>query len=181
MKAFYFLLPLLMINACKTQTETVTTTTTEKKATMGQLNQRETGCPEAGTCSVKVHKNTNLVIKEDGTGAVYPEMVAGDNMVVEYTYLKKGPEGTADGDYSETIHFEIPTAVDNLTKVNTSLSDTKLLYGKHCYCKGEAGYYPITQGELAVTKNNKTLSFNLNFEVGKTSQVVSNISEVVKL
>lgn len=179
MKAFYFLLPLLMINACKTQTETVTKA--EKTATMGQLNQRDTGCPEAGDCSVKVYKNMTLVIKEDGTGAVYPEMVAGDNMVVEYTYLKKGPEGTADGDYSETIHFEIPAAVDNLTKVNTSLSDTKLLYGKHCYCKGEAGYYPITNGELSVAKNKNTLSFNLNFEVGKTSQVVSNISEVVKL
>lgn len=179
MKAFYFLIPLLMINACKTQTGTVTST--EKTATMGQLNERVTGCPDEGDCTVKIHKNMNLIIKEDGTGAIYPEMVAGKNTVVEYTYLKEGPEGTADGNYSETIHFEIPASVESLSKVNASLGDVKLLYGKHCFCKGEAGYYPISNGELSVSTNNKTLAFNLNFKVEKTSQVISNISETVKL
>ena len=176
MKAFYFLLPLLMINACKTQTGTGTTT----ENTMEQISEKATGCPEAGNCNVQVHENMNLVVKEDGTGATYPEMVAGSNTVVVYTYLKKGPENTVDGDYSETIHFEIPKAMKNINKVNASLSDVKLLYGKHCYCKGEAGYYPITNGELSVSINNQTLAFNLNFEVGKTSQVISNISETVK-
>lgn len=148
---------------------------------MGQLNERVSGCPDEGDCTVKIHKNMNLIIKEDGTGAIYPEMVAGKNTVVEYTYLKEGPEGTADGNYSETIHFEIPASVESLSKVNASLGDVKLLYGKHCFCKGEAGYYPISNGELSVSANNKTLAFNLNFKVEKTSQVISNISEKVKL
>ena len=91
-------------------------------------------------------------------------MVAGNNTVVEYTYLKEGPEGTADSNYSETIHFEIPASVESLSKVNASLGDVKLLYGKHCFCKGEAGYYPISNGELSVSANNKTLAFNLNFK-----------------
>jgi hypothetical protein len=56
-----------------------------------------------------------------------------------------------------------------------------MLYGKHCFCKGEAGYYPISNGELSVSTNDKTLTFNLNFKVEKTSQVISNISETVKL
>lgn len=148
---------------------------------MGQLNERVSGCPDEGDCTVKIHKNMNLIIKEDGTGAIYPEMVAGKNTVVEYTYLKEGPEGTADSNYSETIHFEIPASVESLSKVNASLGDVKLLYGKHCFCKGEAGYYPISNGELSVSANNKTLAFNLNFKVEKTSQVISNISEKVKL
>ncbi|MEM0518099.1 hypothetical protein [Aequorivita flava] len=178
MKALYFLIPLFMVNACKTQTGTVISS---ENTNMEQVENTSSGCPEVGNCSVVLHKNKSLVVKEDGTGALYPEMTAGDNMVVEYTYLKEGPEGTADGNYSETIHFEIPNNVKKISKVNASLSDVKLLYGKHCFCKGEAGYYPITNGELSISSNNETLTFNLNFEVGKTSQVVSNISETVKL
>lgn len=179
MKAVLFLIPLFMVNACKTQTGTVVSS--EKNNTMEQVNKRDTGCPEAGTCSVTVHKKKNLVIKEDGTGATYPEMADGDNIVISYTYLKKGPEGTVDGDYSETIHFEMPTGVNALNKENAALSDVKLLYGKHCYCKGEAGYYPLTDGKLTVKRSNETIAFDLKFNVGKTSQVISHISEIVKL
>lgn len=179
MKAFYFLIPIFMVNACKTQTETVTTTT--ETNTMEQVENNDTGCPEEGTCNVVLHKNKSLTIKEDGTGAVYPEIVDGQNLVVVYTYLKEGPEGTADGNYSETIHFEIPTAAENISKENAALSDVKLLYGKHCFCKGEAGYYSISDGKLSVEKNSKSLMFDLKFNVGKTSQVVSRITETVKL
>ena len=56
-----------------------------------------------------------------------------------------------------------------------------MLYGKHCFCKGEAGYYPLTDGNLVVNRNSETITFNLQFNVGKTSQVVSHIVETVKL
>lgn len=178
MKALYFLIPLFMVNACKTQTETVISS---ENTNMSQLENNVAGCPEEGTCTVVLHKNKSFVIKEDGTGAMYPEMMASENMVVEYTYLKKGPEGTADGSYSETIHFEIPAATNSLSKENTSLSDVKLLYGKHCFCKGEAGYYPITDGKLVVKKSDQSVAFDLKFKIGRTSQVVSHIKETVKL
>ncbi|MCG2419471.1 hypothetical protein K8089_10595 [Aequorivita sp. F47161] len=178
MKALYFLIPLFMVNACKTQTGNVISS---ENTNMEQVENSNSGCPEVGNCIVVLHKNKNLVVKEDGTGAMYPEMTAGKNIVVEYTYLKEGPEGTADGNYSETIHFEIPAATTNLRKENATLSDVNLLYGKHCFCKGEAGYYPITDGNLSVEKNNETITFDLKFKVGKTSQVVSHIVETVKL
>ncbi len=178
MKSLLFLIPLFVLSGCKTQTETVVTTA---NTTMDKLENSITGCPEEGNCTVVLHKKTNLVIKEDGTGAMYPEMVAGDNMVVEYTYSKKGPEGTVDGNYSETIHFEIPATSNNLSKENTSLTDVSLLYGKHCFCKGEAGYYPITNGKLMLEKNEKAIVFDLSFNNGKTTQVISHITETVKL
>ncbi|CAM3310968.1 hypothetical protein [Aequorivita lipolytica] len=178
MKALYFLIPLFFVNACKTQTGTVISSENTK---MEQVENKVTGCPEEGTCSVMVHKNKRLVIKEDGTGATYPEMAAGENMVVVYTYSKEGPEGTVDGDYSETIHFEIPTATTTLRKVDASLTDVNLLYGKHCFCKGEAGYYPVTNGKLLVEKSSQGITFDLKFKVEKTSQVVTHISEMVKM
>lgn len=167
-----------MANACKTQTGTVISS---ENTNMEQIANSSTGCPEVGNCSVVLHKNKSLAVKVDGTGAMYPEMTASENMVVEYTYFKEGPEGTADGNYSETIHFEIPATTTTMHKENATLSDVKLLYGKHCFCKGEAGYYPITNGNLMVKKNNETLTFDLKFKVGKTSQVVSHIVETVKL
>lgn len=178
MKALIFLIPLFVVNACKTQTGTVISSENTK---MEQVENKVTGCPEEGACTVAVHKNKNLVIKEDGTGALYPEMVAGENMVVVYTYSKEGPEGTVDGNYSETIHFEIPATVENLSKENASLGDVKLLYGKQCFCRGEAGFYPITNGKLLVEITNQAVVFDLKFKVEKTSQVVSHISETVKL
>lgn len=167
-----------MFNACKTQTGTVISS---ENTSMEQVENKVTGCPEEGTCSVVVNKNKHLVIKEDGTGAVYPEMVAGENMVVVYTYSKEGPEGTADGNYSETIHFEIPAGVENLSKEGAMLSEVNLLYGKQCFCRGEAGFYPINTGKLMVEKTNEALVFDLKFTVGKTSQVISHITETVKL
>ena len=178
MKALYLLIPLFMANACKTQTGNVISS---ENTTMEQMENKTTGCPEEGTCSVVIHKNKSLSIEKDEFGALYPQLVDGTNTVVEYTYLKEGPEGTADGNYSETIHFEIPAATTTLTKENASLQDVKLLYGKHCFCRGEAGYYTISNGKLLVEKSTQGIKFDLKFKVEKTSQVVTHISEVVKL
>lgn len=178
MKALYFLIPIFMFQACKTQTDSVTSS---ENTSMQQMENKPNGCPEEGTCTVVVHKNKTLTIQKDGTGALYPQIIDGANTVVEYTYLKKGPEGTADGNYSETIHFEIPAGTDNLSKENATLSDVNLLYGKHCFCRGEAGYYPVTNGKLLIEKSNQGIIFDLKFKIEKTSQVVTHISEMVKI
>lgn len=167
-----------MINACKTQTGTVISS---ENTSMEQIENKTSECPDEGTCKVVVHKNKKLILKEDTIGALYPELEDGSSTVVEYTYLKEGPEGTADGNYSETIHFEIPSGTNNLSKENVALSDVNLLYGKHCFCRGEAGYYPITDGKLLLEKTDEGIMFDLKFNVGKTSQVITHITERVKL
>ena len=107
MKALYFLIPLLMANACKTPQSNGTAVSSDIKS-IEQAESSIDGCPEAGTCTVKVHKNKKLNVKQDGIGASYPEIVDGNNIVIEYTYLKKGPAGTADGDYSEPYILKFP-------------------------------------------------------------------------
>lgn len=167
-----------MVNACQTQTGTVISS---ENTTIKQMDTKPTACPEEGACSVVVHKNKTLKIQKDDTGALYPQLLDGANTVVEYTYLKEGPAGTADGNYSETIQFEIPANTESLNKENASLSDVKLLYGKQCFCRGEAGYYPITDGKLLVEKSGQGVIFDLKFKVNETSQVVTHIAEAVKL
>lgn len=168
-----------MVNACKTQTNTVTSS--DKSSSMEHVETKNSECPDGGTCTVEIHNNKKLVVKEDGIGARYTQMEPGNNLVVEYTYSKEGPKGTVDGNYSETIQFEIPMATDNLSKTDTSLKDVNLVYTKQCFCRGEAGAYTIDQGKLLLEKTNNALTFDLQFKVGKTSQVVSHISEMVKL
>ena len=179
MKALYFLIPILMVNGCKTQTQTGTVIASENTS-MEQVENNTVGCPEEGNCTVVVHKNKKLTVKQDGIGSTYPEITDGENMVVEFTYLKKGPEGTADGDYSETIHFEIPATTTNLSKANASLSDVNLLFGRHCFCR-DGGYFPITDGKLMVERTDRAIMFNLRFKTDKTTQVISQITETVKI
>ena len=57
--------------------------------------------------SVNIFNNSTLIIKEDNIGYLYPIVESGNNIVVEYKYQEDGEEGTVDGDYSETLHFEI--------------------------------------------------------------------------
>lgn len=176
MKAFYFLIPLFMINTCKTPAGTVISS---EKAPMEKLENAASGCPKDGTCEVVAHKNKNLEIVDDGNGSIYSQIVEGDNIVVEYTYLKPGPEGTADGNYFETILFEVPTSTKNLVKENSTLADVKMIFSKHVF--RNAGYYPVTNGKLSVQKIGKRISFNLKFKIDQTSQVISHINETVEI
>jgi len=177
MKVFYFLITLVMVNACKTtSTNNADTTTTTEKVTMDQ-----DACPEKGECSTKVLKNSSLVLREDTTGALYPVIEKGDNIVIEYTYLEKGPEGTADGNYSETIHFEVSDSIEKLNLLDASLQEVKFLYGKHCFCKGEAGYYKIKKGSLSIVKSGSELNFNFTFKIDETSQRIESIAKTIQL
>lgn len=178
MKTLFILLPLLIVNSCKTTTNTNSVSETSSTTEKVQVNNN--ACPADGVCVAEIKKG-KLVVKEDGTGALYPEITTGDNMVVKYSFTQKGPEGTVDGDYSETIHFEVPANTTELDKRGASLQDVQLLYGKQCYCKGEAGFYKVENGALQVTKNKNEMHFELQFTVDKTSHKLSNISRTIQL
>ena len=179
MKAFFLMLPLLMVNACNT-TKTTQVSSSEDKTEVMENSKKQ--CPDDGVCTAEVQKNKQIILKNDeATNMVYPVIKDGNNMVVVYTFSQKGPEGTVDGNYSETIHFEVPANLSELDKKGASLQDVKLLYGKQCYCKGEAGFYIVENGSLQVTKTKNELHFELQFVVDKTSHKLSKISKTIKL
>lgn len=172
MRSFIFLISILTISACKTKVDSINPAENNVKE---EIKGLESECPEAGVCTVELFRNKNLIIKEDGTGALYPEIVDGANVVVQYTYSVKGPEGTVDGDYSETIHFEVPPSVEALNLKDADLKNLKLVFGKHCYCKGEAGYYFVEKGNLTVNKSTDALSFSLTFEMDHPEHQINTI------
>lgn|SRR5690554_393419 len=173
MKAFYFLIPILMVAGCKTQTGTKASSDSIKLTAM----QEKPSCPEEGTCNVIVHNNKTFKMSEDGTGAMYPDIQEGKGIVIEYTYFREGPEGTADGNYTENIYFEIPAGTETLVKKDVGLADVKMIYGKHAY--RNSNYYPVTNGSLSILKKGKTIVLNLDFKIKETSQEVSRINQTV--
>lgn len=134
-----------------------------------------------GDVSVDMSNNSTLNVKDDTIGAIYPVIESGDNLVVEFKYEEKAPEGIADGDYSETLHFEIPNNTTELNLTDDELSNVKLLYGKHCFCKGEAGYYKVKKGKMKVVKTESDLYFDISFNIDETSTKLVRVSKYIAL
>lgn len=177
MKALFFLISIFLAISCKTQTAP---TVSSDKGFARQIQNPESKCPEGGTCSVEVFENKTLAVLRDDAGVLYPSLGDGENTVVVYTFLQN-PEGTVDGDYSETLHFEIPASSRLVELENETLEKANVLFGKHCNCPGEAGYYKIVDGSLFMEQTENAVQFELFFKTDATSHKVSRVTETVQL
>jgi hypothetical protein len=131
--------------------------------------------------SVNIFNNSTLIIKEDNIGYLYPIVESGNNIVVEYKYQEDGEEGTVDGDYSETLHFEISKNTKELCLKDDQLTGVKLLFGKHCFCRGEAGYYSVNKGKFKVVKSDKEIYFDIDFSMEEPYSKLIRVSKYLKL
>ena len=179
MKIYLLLFTLILAIGCKTNNKTPDTTDTN--TTTKDMVVSMDDCPEGAECTVAIKNNASMTINEDTIGMKYPTIEDGDNMVVHFTYAKKGPEGTVDGDYSETIHFEVPANTSKLSLMDADLQNVGLLFGKHCFCKGEAGYYNVTKGSFLLVKTEKELTFDISYTIDETSHEMNRISKTIQL
>lgn len=138
-------------------------------------------CSEVGNCSFIVHRNSSLNILEDTIGQIYPVIEKGENIVMKFTYEVKGPEGTMDGDYSETVHFEITETMNKLNLKDLELAQVKLLFGKHCFCRGEAGYYKVREGDISIENKNDILQLKLSLVINEVTHKVETIRHRFKI
>lgn len=177
MKKFVGVIILLVIvSACKTGKNTNTIT---DKIDSDKTDKMTNACPAPANCSIEVFANSTLSIKEDTLGKLYPVIEKGETMVLEYTYSLKGPKGTADGDYTETIHLEIPANTKKVNLKNEALHDVKALFGKQCFCKGEAGFYKITNGNLTIINKANQLQVTFQYTINETSQKSTHFSQII--
>ncbi len=172
MKLYYFLIPIIILG-CKTKTGTLKTS----EGSVMESSANKTDCPMEGTCSTEIYTNSTLEIVGEGSGRLYTQKVAGENIVVEFTYFKPGPVGTADGNYTESIQFEVPSDVKNLNIKDGELSKVKLVFGKMGY--RNATFLPVLTGKLLYEKTGNTIFFALDFELDGNSHEVSQIRETV--
>lgn len=175
MKLIAFLSLLLVVNSCGSKKVTVS----EKEKEMIVLAEGVTYNEKE--VSVNASNNSILTIKDDTIGEIYPVIESGKNIVIDFKYEKKAPEGIADGDYSETLHFEIPKNTTVLNLNDASLNDVKLLFGKHCFCRGEAGYYKVKKGNMKIVKTDNEIFFDITFSVDETSTKLERVAKHIKL
>ena len=138
-------------------------------------------CPQDGTCTVELLKDKRLDIKTDDLGGIYFQIVAAtESSVVLYHYNRKVEKGLQDGQYREDIVFEINNSDSLISLSGSDLQKTKMLFGRHCYCKGQAGYFKVTQGQLTLEQKKNAVSFHLDFTITQVPQIIKSIKATTK-
>lgn len=127
-----------------------------------------------------LHDNTALELKIDYIGSLYYELVPNEEfMVVSYRYEENMPEDIMDGHYIEEIYFQIAKPIAPLTLSNTLLADSKALFNRQCFCRGEAGTFLITLGNLTIEENKNNFAFRFDFTVSSGKQITKKITDVI--
>jgi len=164
---------ILLLNSCKGSHKTIPKYTTTNPSTE---------CPANGTCTFEVLKDKTLALKHDGIGSLYPEITEGNKTILKFQYHRNQIPNTVDGSYTEEIFLEINPENPEVSFKDKELLNCKLLFGRHCFCKGQAGYYRISEGEITIQKINKKEYFvNLTFKTEEVPQVINQIQEVFVL
>jgi hypothetical protein len=141
----------------------------------------EKPCPDDGICTVEILRNKRMEIKKDDFGSIYYQTVdSHETSVVIYQYNRKVEKGLQDGNYREEIVFEIKKTDKKLLLQDLKLQQTKMLYGRFCFCKGETGYYEVTKGTLKLNQVNNNINFDLDFIVTEVPQIITTIHTAVK-
>lgn len=171
MRIFYLFFIFLAFNACKPKFG----------AEKNKVIMAKTECPSKGTCDIKIYSDKKLSVEiEEVTGNLYPNILEGKNLIIEFTYDKVSPEVIADASLRESIHFEIPTDTKEMHLKNSELSKINLVFGRHCFCP-VSGYFSVSIGELKLRKKGSKISFELEFEVEGVPSVLPKISETIEI
>lgn len=173
MKILYLFILLALAN-CNCQKNA-----TSKELAKTILNNE--ACPESGICTIELLKNKSLNVKNDEFGKIYYNLEENDTKnVVRYTFEKDKDSTLQDSGYREEIIFEINTNLNELTLSGKKLQETKMLFGRFCYCKGATGYYKIENGTLLLKKEKENISLDLDFKITEVPQIVTKINRIIK-
>ena len=168
----YLLIPLALgLTFCNSQKSSVA------------INSIDTlkSCPDDGKCTTELLKNKRIEIKKDDFGSIYYQIIdAQETSVIIYQYNLNVEKGLQDGNYREEILFEIKNTDKKIALSGIDLQQTKMLFGRFCFCKGQTGYYKVEQGTLNLIYKKNVVDFTLDFTVTKVPQIRKSIKATVK-
>lgn len=170
MKKLYGILfiAVCFLSACHTLKKT-------EKTTVAPIAEQTT-CPKQDVCQLEVIKNKTLHVLEDGIGMNYPKLVeSASHDIIKYTYHKKTANGLVDGNYTETVFVVIPKTVNSLKLEGKELQQAKVLFGRWCYCKGNTGYFKITNGILLFEREKGKATLELVFKNHEVPQIINKV------
>lgn len=153
----------------------------QKSTIKNNLEVIEKTCPDDGICTVETLRNKRMEIRKDDFGSIYYQTVdSHETSVVIYQYNRKVEKGLQDGNYREEIVFEIKKTDKKLLLQDLKLQQTKMLFGRFCFCKGETGYYEVKEGTLKLNQTGDRVDFNLDFIVTEVPQMIKTIHTTVE-
>lgn len=159
------------------------TSVIDNQATNDEIKSNLTSnCPNDGSCTFEIISNSSMQITSDETGALYPKFLKSESMVLKYEYKRNEQSNIADDGYSELIYLEIKKDDLELELKNFELKQVKLLFARLCFCRGETGYFEVTDGHLSIFKKNDIdYQIDLTFKTDKVPQLINHISETFVL
>jgi hypothetical protein len=134
-------------------------------------------CPKNGTCTVKILNHKSMVVTQDDYGMHYKLEENPQKNVVLYGYSRTVKGDVQDASYREEVVFEVNNDLTNCNLSDADLQASKMLFGRFCFCKGQTGYYKVTNGEMALDSD-KNLS--LAFIVSEVPQIIKQFRIAIK-
>ncbi len=171
MKYLYIIFILFLFLGCKTNKNT----SEESGAYL-----KEISCPDSGNCEFEVLRNSNLNIRTDEFGKLYPEVIPGNKVVIKFHYKKIVPENVMDANYSEFVYLEVNEYEPQLMLKDNELQKVKMLFGRICFCRDAMGYFKVNEGILYLFNVNGNLNIDLTFKVNKVPQIITKVTETIK-
>jgi hypothetical protein len=124
---------------------------------------------------VYLFKNKKLEISEVNGSLAYKMGPSENTSVIQFVYEKDMDKVAYDGGYKEEVVFEIPNDVSGRNYKDTELQQTKMLFGRYCFCRGKTGLYKVKNGTLHITSSKKEPRFELQFKITEVPQETEKI------
>lgn len=121
-------------------------------------------------------KNKSMNI-DSGNGYLSYKMENSEKTnVMQFVYERDMDQAVHDGGYREEVVFEVPNTISEQHYEDVGLQNTKMLFGRYCFCRGKTGLYKVIQGKLHVKSSKKETHFELQFKITEVPQVNEKIS-----
>lgn len=165
---FYVIISFL---CCKTKTNLLNTSSD----TISKL-----WCPEEGLCNFKVLAKKYLQLNKDEFGMPYVEIEEGNKIILKFEYKRTANPDLSDPNYREEVFILLnPNEVELETN---NFKRTPIIFGRWCFCKGQAGNFRVRKGKLSIKKlKNNYYYLELNFSIDEVPHVITKIKHVFNL
>lgn len=129
-------------------------------------------CAKQSTCDIQILSGKSMRTTTDNAQTTYDLEDSPSKNVVVYKYARVVKGNIQDAGYREEIVFEVDKNVREINLTDQELQNTKMLFGRFCFCKGQTGYYPVKAGTLSIDASHNG---QLDFTIPEVPQVTKQI------
>ncbi len=84
------------------------------------------------------------------------------------------------GDKPFLIYYNDTNTRSEMSYSDFALQNTKMLFGRHCFCRGQAGYFKVNQGTLTMERKKGSSSIDLDFKIAEVPQLFTKVKATIK-